>query len=99
MSIVHNVEYCTWTVNLIDRTVLWVNSSASKLATNIAIAVKRRRRELRITQEHLADMAGIDRTYASQIERAIANPSLSVLCSLADSLQLELIDLLRQPSN
>ncbi|PUE38816.1 hypothetical protein B9Z34_10650 [Limnohabitans sp. Hippo3] len=47
-----------------------------------------------ITQEELADRAGIDRTYASQLERAIANPSLTVLCKVADALDLTLIDLL-----
>ncbi len=47
-----------------------------------------------ITQEELADMAGIDRTYASQLERAIANPSLTVLCKVANSLGLKLIDLI-----
>lgn len=39
-----------------------------------------------ITQEELAFKAGIDRTYASQIERAIANPSLGIICQIADAL-------------
>ena len=39
-------------------------------------------------------MAGIDRTYASQIERAIANPSLGITCAVADALGCKLIDLL-----
>ena len=47
-----------------------------------------------ITQEELADLAGIDRTYASQLERAIANPSLTVLCKVANSLGLKLVDLI-----
>ena len=47
-----------------------------------------------ITQEELADLAGIDRTYASQLERAIANPSLTVLCRVADALELNLTDLI-----
>jgi transcriptional regulator with XRE-family HTH domain len=33
--------------------------------------------------------AGIDRTYASQIERVIVNPSLKVICSLASALDVE----------
>jgi transcriptional regulator with XRE-family HTH domain len=48
---------------------------------------------LGLSQEELAHGANIDRTYASQIERAIANPSLGVLCSLADVLQLTLSQL------
>jgi hypothetical protein len=39
-----------------------------------------------ITQEELAFKAGIDRTYASQIERGIANPSLGIICQIADAL-------------
>ena len=47
-----------------------------------------------ISQEELAFRAGIDRTYASQIERAIANPSLGITCAVADALGCTLIDLL-----
>ena len=56
--------------------------------------VKNRRKELGLTQEQLAFNVGIDRTYASQIERAIANPSLSILCLLAENLNLSLEELL-----
>lgn len=47
-----------------------------------------------VSQEELAFKAGIDRTYASQIERAIANPSLGITCAVADALGCTLIDLL-----
>jgi transcriptional regulator with XRE-family HTH domain len=47
-----------------------------------------------ISQEELAFRAGIDRTYASQIERAKANPSLGITCSIADALGVTAIDLL-----
>lgn len=71
-----------------------MSSTAAHIAQNIAIAIKAQRKMLGITQEELADLAGIDRTYASQLERAIANPSLTVMCKVADALQLNLIDLL-----
>jgi transcriptional regulator with XRE-family HTH domain len=71
-----------------------VTSTAAHIAQNIANTIKVRRKALGITQEELADMAGIDRTYASQLERAIANPSLTVLCKVANSLGLKLIDLI-----
>lgn len=67
---------------------------ANLVALNIAQAVKSRRAELGLSQEVLADSAGIDRTYASQIERSIANPSLSVLCSIACALDITLRDLI-----
>lgn len=43
--------------------------------------------------------AGIDRTYASQMERGIANPSLSILARLADVLGCDLVDLLQERPN
>ena len=39
-------------------------------------AVKVRREELRLTQEELAEKAGIHRTYLSDIECGTRNPSL-----------------------
>ena len=42
----------------------------------------------------MADKTGIDRTYASQIERAVANPSLTVLCNMANALEITLSQLL-----
>ncbi len=65
-------------------------SAKNRLATK----VKQFRLASGISQEELAFRAGIDRTYASQIERAVANPSLGIICSLADALDCSLSDLL-----
>lgn len=43
-----------------------------------------------ISQEDLALMADIDRSYVSQLERGIANPSLLILHRLAKVLKSEL---------
>ena len=59
----------------------------------IASKVRTFRKTRGMSQEQLAHAAGIDRTYASQIERAIANPSLSVLCRIADVFEMDLKDL------
>lgn len=67
---------------------------ATTIAENIALVAKDRRKQLGLSQEALADKVGIDRTYASQIERAIANPSLSVLCNMANALEITLSQLL-----
>jgi transcriptional regulator with XRE-family HTH domain len=40
----------------------------------------------RISQEELADRAGIHRTYVSQIERGLKSPTLSVLFQISRSL-------------
>ncbi len=52
---------------------------------------------MNISQEELAFRAGIDRTYASQIERAVANPSLGIICALGDVLGQTSDQLLRAP--
>jgi transcriptional regulator with XRE-family HTH domain len=41
---------------------------------------------LKISQEELADRAGIHRTYVSQIERGLKSPTLSVLFQISRSL-------------
>lgn len=68
-----------------------VHTPSKKL---LAKNVKARRKDLELSQEAFADACEIDRTYASQIERGIANPSLEVLCRIADTLGLSLTDLL-----
>lgn len=49
--------------------------------------MKARRKELDLSQEALALETDIDRTYISGIERALRNPSLSLIVKLAKRLQ------------
>ncbi|HEY7060596.1 MAG TPA: helix-turn-helix transcriptional regulator [Chloroflexota bacterium] len=56
-------------------------------------AVRRRRLELRLSQEDLALLAGLHRTYISDVERGARNVSLENIAKLARSLQLSLPDL------
>ena len=56
--------------------------------------VRQLRTSAGITQEELAFKAEIDRTYASQIERAVANPSLGIICRIADALNCKPEELL-----
>jgi transcriptional regulator with XRE-family HTH domain len=57
-------------------------------------------RELRtergISQERLAQLAGLDRTYVSGIERGERNPSLANLLRLADALECRLSEVARR---
>ena len=55
--------------------------------------VRQQRRLLGISQEELAFRADIDRTYISQIERGVGNPSLQVLLRLAGVLQIKFAEL------
>jgi len=58
-------------------------------------------RELReangLSQEMLALEAEVDRTYVSQIERGVCNPSLRVLCQIANVLNVSVATMLQIP--
>jgi transcriptional regulator with XRE-family HTH domain len=58
-------------------------------------AVKTRREDLGLTQEDLADKAGMHRTYLSDIERGGRNVSLVNIERLAESLDLLMSELFR----
>ena len=62
----------------------------NQLRMKLARAIKEARVEAGFTQEALALEAGIDRTYISQLERGVANPSLLVLYKLSKILRAEL---------
>ena len=58
-------------------------------------AVKDRREALGLTQEAFAELAGIHRTYLSDIERGTRNVSLLNIERLALALSLEISELFR----
>ena len=59
-------------------------------------AVKVRREELGLTQEELAERAGIHRTYLSDVERGGRNLSLVNIERLAVALKVALAELFRR---
>ena len=60
------------------------------LSTNI----KRLRKEQGISQEKLALKANIDRSYMSEVERCIANPSIEALLKIGNALDASPSELL-----
>ena len=54
----------------------------------LALNVRGLRQGRGLSQEAMALEAEIDRTYASQIERGVGNPSLKVICALAEVLKV-----------
>lgn len=58
-------------------------------------AVKRRREELLLTQEDLADQAKIHRTYLSDVERGTRNLSLVNIEKMAEALKMKMSELFR----
>jgi transcriptional regulator with XRE-family HTH domain len=60
------------------------------LAKHLGPAIRRHRELVRLSQEDLADRAGLDRTYVSGIERGRRNPTLDVLQRLSTALGVDL---------
>jgi len=59
----------------------------------LGLRVKTLRHAAGVSQEELAFQAELDRTYVSQIERGVGNPSILVLHKLATALKVDLKDL------
>ena len=58
--------------------------------------LRRVRAERELTQERLADLAGIDRTYVSALERQVYSVSLDTIEKLAEVLKVEPQELLKR---
>lgn len=65
------------------------------LARNMRLARQRKG----MSQEALADLAGVDRTYVSGIERQVRNPTITVVAKLAAALGCTTSDLLQASSH
>lgn len=61
--------------------------------------IKVKRLQLGISQEKLAFLAGIDRTYMSEIERELANPTIEVVLKIATALGIPSDELLKTPKS
>jgi transcriptional regulator with XRE-family HTH domain len=61
------------------------------LVSNLGESIKIRRKELGITQPHLADLAQISINTLYKLENGMGNPSIDVLNKLAEVLGMELI--------
>ena len=56
----------------------------------LAMNMKQLRKERGLSQEALADEAGLDRTYISGIERVVRNPTVTVIERIAVALDCKL---------
>lgn len=63
------------------------------------IIMKQHRKELKLSQEEIADLSGLDRTFISLLERAQRQPSLNTIISIARSLQIEAHVLVKEVEN
>lgn len=64
----------------------------------LGLRIKQLRAEKEITQEELADRCDLFRTYMSRIESGLANPTLTVLHTLAEGLEVSVVELLTPPT-
>nr|WP_257789661.1 helix-turn-helix transcriptional regulator [Curvibacter sp. AEP1-3] len=60
---------------------------------SFGLRIKELRYEKSLTQEDLADRTGMFRTYLSRIEAGLANPTLTMLHTLAGALEVEIEEL------
>lgn len=59
-------------------------STSRKFGNTLRLA----RQSAGLSQEELAERAGLHRTYISQLERGLKSPTLDIIVSLATSLKL-----------
>lgn len=65
----------------------------SDILTRFGHAVRKRRMEMNLSQEALAERADLHRTYVADIERGVRNVSLKNIEKLARALDLSLSEL------
>jgi transcriptional regulator with XRE-family HTH domain len=70
---------------------------AMDLKKAMAVNLRRERHAKELTQEELADRAGLSARYLGSIERATVSASVSVLGRLAQALRIDPCELIRTP--
>jgi len=67
----------------------------SDLKEAISSNIKKYRKAKGVSQEKLALLSAIDRSYMSEIERCLANPSIEALLRISNALEVPPEDLLK----
>ncbi len=62
----------------------------------IGLNIRRKRDALGLSQEALAHESGIHRTYISGLERGVRNPTVIIIQSIADALDVRPSELLEE---
>ncbi len=71
----------------------------SKLLTRFGVCVRKERLKRGYSQEKLADLASLHRTYIGMIERAEKNVTLENIGKIARALDIKIADLLKAIDN
>lgn len=67
---------------------------SSRLDRILGLEIQRRRVERGWSQEYLAEVTGLHRTYVSQLERGLKSPSVRVLSHITNALGLSMSEFL-----
>jgi transcriptional regulator with XRE-family HTH domain len=73
-------------------------SDKDKRLVKLGEAIRARRKELHLSQEELADYAGIDRSHMGKIERGERNVTLLNIARIADAMSCKPSELLADAS-
>ncbi|MFS0756122.1 helix-turn-helix transcriptional regulator [Noviherbaspirillum sp. 1P10PC] len=75
--------------------------SFCQVKDRLAEDIKTARAKIGLSQEALAHAAEVDRTYVSQLERGVANPSIQILhriaAALGSELSISLVNISNEP--
>lgn len=64
----------------------------------VAWNMRRLRVDRKLSQERLGELADVDRTYVSRLERMMENPSIGILDKVATALGVSIADLFIPPA-
>ena len=67
--------------------------------TNFGIILKKKRKRRGLSQEELAEIADLHRTYISDIERGVRNPTITTIFTLCKALNTTPTELLKEFEN
>lgn len=90
------MDYSPWIVSPTVGILADMSRDYEQIRKQLADKIKILRSQKGLSQEGLALSAELDRSYISQIERGVGNPSLLVLCKLAAILDTDVVDLIRE---
>ena len=71
-----------------------MSSSLDRARNRLAQSIRERRAALSLTQESVAEVAGLSPRHYQKLEAAELNVTLETLCRVADALRCEIRDLL-----
>jgi len=69
---------------------------SDKISEAFGVVLQRYRVDAGISQEELADLANVDRTFVSRLERGLRQPTITTIISLAQALKVTATELVRE---